>query len=76
MRVYESKHDYIIYEYNENEFFEWEKDTQTYIKYGIFLDAFKKYGESLYYLTVDFRQWDYSQAVEPFTPGKKETQNI
>jgi hypothetical protein len=69
MRLYETNHDYIIYEYEENEFFEWEKDVKLCKHFGILLDSYKLYGRPLYYVIVDFRKWDYSQDIEPLKAG-------
>jgi hypothetical protein len=82
MRITEMNPEYIIYEYNETEFFEWEKDTETYKKHNALLDSYKVYGRAIYHVIVDYRQWNYNvdkalesnalfflDEIEPCTPG-------
>jgi hypothetical protein len=43
-----------IYQYDENEFFQWEKDRKQAEIDGIYLHSYKQYGMPVYFLIVDF----------------------
>lgn len=61
MKLYEKHDDYLIYQYDENEFFEWEEDIKLCMKNGILISEFKQYGQPFYFIIVDFTKFNHKR---------------